>query len=63
MLSGIRCVYFKRCSADHSSSRAALQSTLQRHRMVNAALADEFKCGLHALSLTIKTPEELPNGP
>jgi len=41
-------------------SRAALQNTLQRHRMVNAALADEFKSGLHALSLTTKTPEELP---
>ncbi|KAF9792486.1 bola-like protein, partial [Thelephora terrestris] len=36
------------------------RSTLQRHRMVNTALADEFKCGLHALSLTTKTPEELP---
>ena len=43
-----------------SPSRAVLQSTLQRHRMVNAALADEFKRGLHALSLATKTPGELP---
>jgi stress-induced morphogen len=28
--------------------------------MVNAALADEFKCGLHALSLATETPEEFP---
>jgi len=27
--------------------------------MLNAALADEFKNGLHALSLIAKTPEEL----
>jgi len=39
------------------------KNTLQRHRMVNAALADEFKSGLHALSLTTKTPEELPKDP
>ncbi|KAF9653191.1 bola-like protein [Thelephora ganbajun] len=36
------------------------KNTLQRHRMVNAALADEFKGALHALSLITKTPEELP---
>jgi BolA protein len=29
-----------------------------RHRLVNAALADEFEGGLHALSLILRTPEE-----
>lgn len=53
-------MYFKQHPADLSSSQMASQSTLQRHRMVNSALADEFKGGLHALSLTTKTPEELP---
>jgi acid stress-induced BolA-like protein IbaG/YrbA len=35
------------------------QTTLQRHRMVNAALADEFASGLHALSMKLKTPAEI----
>ena len=55
-------MYSKRHTVNYLSSRAGSQSTLQRHRMVNAALADEFKSGLHALSLTTKTPEELPKG-
>ena len=29
-----------------------------RHRLVNAALGDEFAAGLHALSLTLKAPGE-----
>lgn len=29
-----------------------------RHRLVNAALAAEFSRGLHALALTLRTPEE-----
>ncbi|TBU33789.1 bola-like protein [Dichomitus squalens] len=35
------------------------KSTMQRHRMIYAALADEFATGLHALSLKTKTPSEL----
>ncbi len=35
-----------------------VQSTIQRHRMIHAALADEFAQGLHALSLKTKTAEE-----
>lgn len=31
---------------------------LQRHRAVQDALASEFAGGLHALSLTLRTPEE-----
>ncbi|KAI0699259.1 bola-like protein-domain-containing protein [Cytidiella melzeri] len=34
------------------------KSTIQRHRMIHAALSDEFAQGLHALSLKTKTPEE-----
>jgi BolA protein len=33
-------------------------SRVERHRMVNAALADELAGGLHALTMTVKTPEE-----
>jgi BolA protein len=29
-----------------------------RHRLVNAAAADEFATGLHALALTLRTPDE-----
>lgn len=56
-------MYFKLLCVNFLPSRAASQNALQRHRMVNAALADEFKAGLHALSLTTKTPEELPKSP
>jgi stress-induced morphogen len=31
---------------------------VDRARAVHAALADEFASGLHALSLTLRTPEE-----
>ena len=33
------------------------KSRLERHRMVNAALADELKT-VHALAITVLTPEE-----
>ncbi|KAF9972186.1 hypothetical protein BGZ73_004725 [Actinomortierella ambigua] len=35
------------------------KSTMQRHRMIYAALKKEFDEGLHALSLNTKTPEEI----
>jgi len=35
------------------------KKTIQRHRMINNALAAEFQAGLHALSLQTKTPAEL----
>jgi len=31
---------------------------LERHRRVNALLADEFRAGLHALSIVAKTPQQ-----
>lgn len=31
---------------------------VERHRRVHALLADELKGGLHALTLTLRTPEE-----
>ena len=40
------------------SGRFAGQGRVARHRMVNAALADEFTRGLHALALVLRTPEE-----
>ena len=33
-------------------------SRVQRSRLVHEALADEFRGGLHALSLRLRTPEE-----
>ncbi len=33
-------------------------SRVDRHRRVNAALADELASGLHALTITSRTPEE-----
>ncbi len=33
-------------------------SRVARQRAVNEALASEFSCGMHALSLTLRTPEE-----
>ncbi|KAH7909040.1 bola-like protein-domain-containing protein [Hygrophoropsis aurantiaca] len=35
------------------------KNTVQRHRMIYAALTDELSQGLHALSLSTKTPEEV----
>ena len=34
------------------------QGRVARHRAVNAALAAEFASGLHALALTLRTPDE-----
>lgn len=34
------------------------KSLIQRHRLVMAALADEMKGPIHALTLDVKTPEE-----
>jgi len=34
------------------------QSRIARSRAIHAALADEFAGGLHALALTLRTPEE-----
>lgn len=40
------------------SARFAGMSRVQRARCVNAALAAEFDSGLHALSLTLRAPDE-----
>ncbi len=40
------------------SDRFAGQGRVARHRMVNTALGSEFAQGLHALALTLRTPEE-----
>eukprot|EP00884_Botryococcus_braunii_P014584 jgi/Botrbrau1/23126/Bobra.0243s0056.1 len=34
------------------------KSLVQRHKSIYALLDDEFKAGLHALSLNVKTPKE-----
>ena len=41
------------------SSAFAGKSLLERHRMVMAALADEMKGPIHALTLDVKTPDEI----
>lgn len=40
------------------SAQFAGMTRLARQRAVNAALADEFTTGLHALSLRLNAPEE-----
>ena len=35
------------------------RSRVDRHRMVNQALHEEFAMGLHALALDLKTPDEV----
>jgi stress-induced morphogen len=50
-------------TADHwrasiVSERFAGKSMLERHRMVMAALADEMKGPIHALTLDVRTPDE-----
>ena len=40
------------------SERFAGLSRVARHRLVTGALAAEFEGGLHALSLTLRTPAE-----
>jgi stress-induced morphogen len=51
-------------TADHwkasiVSSAFAGKSLLERHRLVMAALAEEMKGPIHALTLDVKTPDEL----
>jgi stress-induced morphogen len=40
------------------SSKFQGQSLLERHKAINTLLSDEFKSGLHALSIQAKTPEQ-----
>jgi stress-induced morphogen len=40
------------------SAAFAGKSRLERHRMVNAVLAEELKGAVHALAITALTPEE-----
>lgn len=40
------------------SDRFAGVSLIQRHRLVNAALAEELQGGVHALSIEALTPEQ-----
>ena len=41
------------------SERFSGLNRVARHRLVNAALGDEFASGLHALALTLKAPGEM----
>lgn len=43
---------------DVVSAAFAGKSRVERHRMVNALLADEFARGLHALAIKAAAPEE-----
>ena len=45
--------------AEIVSAAFAGKSLVQRHRMVMAALAEEMKGPIHALTLDVKTPEEV----
>jgi stress-induced morphogen len=50
-------------TADHwkatiVSTAFAGKSLLERHRMINAALAAELKGPIHALTLEVRTPDE-----
>jgi stress-induced morphogen len=50
-------------TADHweaviVSAAFAGKSLMQRHRMVNAALADELKGPIHALTMDLRAPGE-----
>lgn len=50
-------------TADHwkatiVSTAFAGKSLIQRHRMINVALAEELKGPIHALTLDVKTPDE-----
>ena len=40
------------------SAGFAGKSLIQRHRLVMAALAEELKGPIHALTLDVKTPDE-----
>lgn len=50
-------------TADHWKATIVSQgfagkSLIDRHRLVNAALAEELKGPIHALTLDVKTPDE-----
>src|SRR5207244_9086526 len=40
------------------SSRFDGLSPVKRHQLVYAALAEEMKCGVHALAITSRSPDE-----
>ena len=40
------------------STAYAGKTLMQRHRIINAALAEELKGPIHALTLDVKTPDE-----
>lgn len=44
------------------STAFAGKSLIQRHRLVMAALAEELKGPIHALTLDVKTPDEVGAG-
>jgi stress-induced morphogen len=44
------------------STAFAGKSLIQRHRLVMAALAEEMKGPIHALTLEVKTPDEASQG-
>ena len=41
------------------STAFAGKSLMQRHRVINAALADELKGPIHALTMDVFTPDEV----
>lgn len=41
------------------SASFAGQSLMQRHRVINAVLAEELKGPIHALTMDVLTPDEL----
>lgn len=45
------------------SPKFAGRSRLDRHRMVNAAVAELLRGHVHALAITALAPEESPGGP
>jgi stress-induced morphogen len=54
-------------TADHWKATIVSQaftgkSLVQRHRLVMAALAEEMKGPIHALTLDVKTPDEVTRG-
>ena len=44
------------------STAFAGKSLIQRHRLVMAALAEELKGPIHALTMDLKTPDEAGSG-
>ncbi len=45
------------------STAFAGKSLMQRHRVINAALADELKGPIHALTMDVFTPDEVGAAP